>query len=819
MGDRGFEVSRGSGRYRSGDHGVTPVVGIILLLGMVFVGAAVVASSGVIMIDALETESETERALDCLDRTDHSVETLLRADKLESIPCDSTFTDDGTVTIRLLDENGAALETVTIDKLGAFEYDLDSRTVGYQSGGVFLLRDGSVTVHRAPDVGFGFGSGHSLENQSLDLGFLNMTESRPGGKFTRMRHDQQRSTAASDELAAALEKPYRDIEITVESRYHEGWAVHLREAFYADSYSNVSVADDATAGTATVTIQNAKPQQPHFEVTDVTPADWAVPYGPDEAFAVNVTVTNTGTASGSETIVLEVPEADDGTKTVSTGTLNPGESVTKKVSFGTERIPSGSPSPETLDVDAYDNYEYTVSTSDGSAQGSFYLSFPDEALYRIESFARTIDEPFVNITADVRNVGEVEAPIDTTLTLDSDSDELPDPVKTYQHTLSTGPWNESTLEYSLNKSVLPDANYTYTLELHNEGDAATVCSNYPDACTRSGTFRIEDGVVGDPGEVIVTEPTQVRVSIIGTEISNERETWSGYYDKYWDPVTASAVVGDKRYRFKPDGTVEQIPLDQPHYTPDGKTMDDYDLNTYDSQRKVYDFETNMTSGSVTIEATRWQCQNNHFSSENIVYKEADGDWHYDCPSYYYGEPTTVDTNDGVATSDSGFVMTRDSERNYVPDIPPGYPRQRSVQEVFEDGTNNITLENNHLQLGQNDFAFMMEATMDREQLIDEYEHEYDGPYDLYTDNQTELNLAAWDIVKNYRDDSSMDPNYNDVIGVVQIDGGGRYIDLDGVLEDYRIDKSGVSPTVVSNSDDYDPPGPTITSGPGVIEIS
>ncbi|WP_254863336.1 DUF7289 family protein [Halovivax gelatinilyticus] len=805
---------------------MAPVVGIILLFGMVFIGAALVAGAGMMLMDSVESESEAEQALSCLDRTDHNVQTLLRANTQEEIPCESGVRDHGSVTLTLSNDDGED-ETVTIDPLGSFEYELDDRRLGYQSGGVFQLSDGTTRIHTPPDVGFGEGPETPLAEQTMSLNFLSFTSVEQHGSVTAMNHNQSATTAKSDEIERALAGGYEHLEIEIESDYHDAWATHLESAFYADTYDNVSVDHDESAETVTLSIEHFAEPDAFFQVTDVEPADWMVVYRGNQTFELDAEVTNTGHVTGSDDLTLEIPAADADDREFEIDELEPGESVTKTFDVESFDIPTEGPGNQPNDINRYGAYDYTVSTSDSDASGSFYLTFPDNAFYRIDDLSMTDEGPITTAGLNVTNIGELTAPVETTMTLQSNDDSLPDPIAEWDETVELDPWDETTIEYDFNRSVLPDANYTYTIEIDNDGLGTSMCNLHESACVREGSFEIEDGAIGGPGEVIITEPSNVSVSIIGTEISAEGyDQDQGSWVKYWSPVTASAVVGDTRYRFLPDGSIEEIAYEDPHETEIGEQMEDFNLNTFGTQEHIYSLEEEIEEGSVTIEATYWECYSSWLRT-GWEYAGTD-EWqereynHFNCEEF--GEPITVDVASGEIDADAGFVMTRDADRNELPDIEEGYDRQRNIQEVFEDGTDDIELIDGELTLGQNDFAFMMEVTMDHEGLVSTYGEDYDGEYNLDTDNQTESNLAAWDIAENYRNDElygTGDPNFNDVIGFVQVDGGGQYIDLDpdAILDDYRLEGVSGAPSIEYSDDEYDTGGPTVEAGTGVIEIS
>jgi hypothetical protein len=253
--------------------------------------------------------------------------------------------------------------------------------------------------------------------------------------------------------------------------------------------------------------------------------------------------------------------------------------------------------------------------------------------------------------------------------------------------------------------------------------------------------------------------------------------------KSWGPVTATAIAGDKQVRFSPEGT---HPVSDPHQG----TPERHDLNTFGTQETVWDYDTTVDNGSVTIEATYWACDRYGFAGTDTPDGSNELYYHVECVDFDEDSYVQASTNNNAGSGAKGFMMTRDTNRSYLPDIEKGYPRQRSITEVFEDGTKDITLKNRNLTLGGSDFAFMMETTETHTSI-------QSWPYGYYsyanywsgvdTSNDTQMNLAAWDIAKNERDSDQGDPNFNDVIGLVQIDSGSEYLSLDDPLFNATVD--------------------------------
>ena len=817
-------------------RGQSATLAVILLFGLVAGTAFVVLVAGGALVDGLEQQAEQEQALNAFDAATERITDASVTGNPRELPLGSTDDVDldaveGSTTLefRAVNHTGggttiwACGDAETVE-LTALTMDLGADQRVFEGGAQYHVSDDVQMVRQDPSIAY---EGGMLNVDLVDLDAEELHATDDPVARAADGEDAVDEAALAETLACLDdgELPHddhsNDLELTIESEYAQAWDASLEPVFAGEP--NVTYQPDVDAdgsGEITIYIDGLiEPQEPVFEITDV---DAPTIISPDTAespndFEAEVTVENTGSVEGTDTVELSVNPTDDADVD-----LEPDEDVTEPLRIGPGNdglgdVPGIEPG-DPDDLDQYGEYDYTVATADETYRSSFFYSYPKESLYRIEDTGLTTDGNTSTIATDLTNVGEGDEPKTMTVTLEPESDELEPWV--WEEELETEPWNATTVEVEFNRSALPNDEYTWRVEV--ESPTPAVENENPDAFERTGTFEVEDGAVGDVDEIVVTEPSDVSVSIIGTEISAEGY-WDGWY-KYWGPVTASAVIGDTRYRFNPDGTTTEIPIDEPHHTGPGERIEDFNLNTFGTQTDVYEIEEAIEEGSITIEATFWTC--GHGLTDHEVGQDV---WsgntyvHYECNDF--GSPTTIDVGaDDDASVDSGFLMTRDADRNELPDIEEGYPRQRAVQEVFEDGTDDVELtDDDELTLGENDFAFMMEVTMDQGELIDEYDDAYDGEYDLHTDDQTELNRAAWDVAQNYRhtNDETDDPNFNDVIGFVQVDPGETLDpDLDDPLQAFRIDGTANEPTPVQEGGADDTAGysPGISVGVDTVHI-
>jgi hypothetical protein len=231
---------------------------------------------------------------------------------------------------------------------------------------------------------------------------------------------------------------------------------------------------------------------------------------------------------------------------------------------------------------------------------------------------------------------------------------------------------------------------------------------------------------------------------------------TGTYDeypvsqKYWWPVTLEIGLEDLD-----TGQTKQL---SPWREEDG--LEAAHLNEYHERNLIRRHSLTVEPGTrLSFDATTWDCSDNSWSrAGQDTYPGVEerrrgndtpewrGVWyHYDCTEL--GEPILrVDSR--TATNPEN-VRSRDSLRDTIPELRAGAPRQQSADELlgerfverYDNGTGVLDLE-------QDEFVFLFEIT--------------DQPGDDV--NRTEYFEQA------RATDTPGDPNFNDLIVVVELDG-------------------------------------------------
>ncbi|WP_436936449.1 BGTF surface domain-containing protein [Halovenus marina] len=219
------------------------------------------------------------------------------------------------------------------------------------------------------------------------------------------------------------------------------------------------------------------PEDPFFEVSDLSPSSATVEQG--DTVSVSATVTNTGGQEATRTVELTVGGSAVDSVEV---TLAPGES--EDVSF----------SAATDDLDG--DYTHAVTTGDDTAEGSLTVNAPDPATFIVdalnpqEATATVGDE--VQVSATVANEGGVEGSATVELTLDGEA------VASQDVTLAGGDFQ--TVTFTVDTSELSAGDYEHGVSVGDESvtgtltlEAAATPTPTPEPSTPTDTPEDSDG--------------------------------------------------------------------------------------------------------------------------------------------------------------------------------------------------------------------------------------------------------------------------------------------------------------------------------------
>ncbi|MFC3958704.1 vWA domain-containing protein [Halovivax cerinus] len=220
------------------DRSISAVAGIVLLFGMVAIGAAVLAVSGMALVDSLEAESTHQQGLNELSQLDHTLATQgYDPDDVRSFALSGEYemVQDGTLTITAKGQFGSEepvvpdlpLQTVRLDAPG-------EGTVGYQGGGIFVGDDESSYVHKDPSLRYGSENASGVESKRLSFSVVDLQGNLSQGENRVEQQARNRSRETLQNITYVT-----GVEIRIEnSTYHHAWASFLSEEFGSSAVSH-----------------------------------------------------------------------------------------------------------------------------------------------------------------------------------------------------------------------------------------------------------------------------------------------------------------------------------------------------------------------------------------------------------------------------------------------------------------------------------------------------------------------------------------------------------------------------------------------------
>ncbi|MFC4542313.1 VWA domain-containing protein [Halosolutus amylolyticus] len=220
------------------DRGFSPQVGLVLLFGMVFVGIALIAITGMVALDSVESQASAEQSEQLMHQFDHDLRTaLVDSDSSGSVYLEEDgeyeLSNNSTITISV--SNGYS-EPKTLDDItmGTLRYeDSAGNRFGHQAGGIWREGDSGTTLVSKPDIRYYTETNDDGEPVGrIDLSVTNLQGTTGSGEHTVTNRPVEDSANVSDVID---EVGFVDeIELTVENtRYHDAWYDFLQEEFDA----------------------------------------------------------------------------------------------------------------------------------------------------------------------------------------------------------------------------------------------------------------------------------------------------------------------------------------------------------------------------------------------------------------------------------------------------------------------------------------------------------------------------------------------------------------------------------------------------------
>lgn len=228
-----------------GGRGLTPIVAIVVLIGLVVASAITVFLVGSDAIFEVQDEADVEQAAAALETMAHDLESDGTA--AAALPRKGQARVNSSAGwIRVEVGNDTIVHPDRQGRLGTLYYESGDTTLAYQGGGVWRMdASGNSTTHVSPPLQYSEG-----EEATLMLPVVSLTG--PDGTLANDRLETVDTHTHFPSIDANVSNPItEDVTITVNSEFYVAWGEYLGDRF------DEPVAYDHDAGEVTVHLEGA----------------------------------------------------------------------------------------------------------------------------------------------------------------------------------------------------------------------------------------------------------------------------------------------------------------------------------------------------------------------------------------------------------------------------------------------------------------------------------------------------------------------------------------------------------------------------------
>ena len=254
-----MRIDRKQENREQADRGDAPLIGIILLFGLVFAGAAVVAFTGMMAMDAIEDRAVGERNLQAMQQFDADISSLQYAGEDEGVPLefdsgDTEIEEQGTLSFTI-NGNEACSTSMNVSTL---VHEENGQELHYQAGGIFRPADGGSELLSSPEFDYRQETvgGQTIWMMNFPVVSVEAGEEVVVDGDTAARFNEEASAERQAKLQGDLcltdDTLVRNVTITLEDNPHwDAWAHYFGEL--EDDHSEVEVDADPDERRVTVT--------------------------------------------------------------------------------------------------------------------------------------------------------------------------------------------------------------------------------------------------------------------------------------------------------------------------------------------------------------------------------------------------------------------------------------------------------------------------------------------------------------------------------------------------------------------------------------
>lgn len=214
-------------------RGVSPVVGMVLLVGLTSIVAVGILAVGVTITDATSSAAETQQVQSSMEQL-ADVGERVSAGETNTESFTLSGSDSGTASVDpdagrlVITHNTSSEKELYSDSLGAYTYETDGTTFAYQGGGVWRAEEHGDPQMVAPPA-FEYRSGPpGSQEATLNFPIMRVTGNAVGGEVVdgTLNARDRRAIYPSNE---SHENPLKDGEVYIDiaSEYCEGWEAHI----------------------------------------------------------------------------------------------------------------------------------------------------------------------------------------------------------------------------------------------------------------------------------------------------------------------------------------------------------------------------------------------------------------------------------------------------------------------------------------------------------------------------------------------------------------------------------------------------------------
>jgi flagellin-like protein len=211
------------------ERGVSPVVGLVLLLAIVIVGVGVVLVFGATALDDIRNSVQVQSSEHAMREVDSRLSRVAFSENdVEVLDLSETPSRDVSVrnTSRMIitvNETSQCRATIPMGSIVAESED--GEVVAYEGGGVWRESNNGSTMVSPPDFQY--------EGGTVDFPVVTLENASVGQRRIRVRKNVSASRERTRQIEAALRKPVcqppGNLTITVESRYYEAWGRYFEQ--------------------------------------------------------------------------------------------------------------------------------------------------------------------------------------------------------------------------------------------------------------------------------------------------------------------------------------------------------------------------------------------------------------------------------------------------------------------------------------------------------------------------------------------------------------------------------------------------------------